>query len=886
MKRLKIISLLMSVMLLFQLIPLPAAASNPSEANSGMQLSETSLTQGAVQAATATSGPLVGSWIKKTIVDDVPANSFEGDFYVVSVDNSQKTATLKLDAITATDSTTISIPESFEIDGYTYTVTEFGRYSPVLKNGSNFTEIILPNSIQIIGNNAFSGSTIGSLEIPASVIQISIGALGDNISNLTINENNQTYSYVGGMLIEGGTSIIDAVNDDLIDSSMIPDTVTTIAYSAFGGSTITDFNIPSQITTLQSEAFARSSLETIIVPDTVTYLGDGVFKDTPNLTSATLSSNITEIPNSTFANFTNAYNGPSKLTEVNFSDKITSIGANAFYGAGITEITLPDTLELIGNSAFARSALMSATIPQSTVYLGSGIFSYSDVKSVVINSPITSIPADMFSGCSMLTSFNVPSTVTAIEYGAFFDSGITSIALPNGLKSIESNAFSMSKLTSIDIPDSVEFIGSLAFAYATDLKSVELPAGLSRLGGETFRFSSITSIEIPSTVTEIGYKPFAYAMELEAITVSADKLTAIDDYSFMITSGGDWEPAPSLEYVYFTIDYSEVLETALTNLDDGVAIYYHPDALGWEAVSTAIEKDLTPPPDPDDPDGPTDPTDPDDPDDPDGPTDPDDPDDPTDPDDPDDPDDPTEPEIPVVKPTVTEDGTLDKETISSEIDKLAEDDKLIIEIPSENKENAKIEGNLVKQAVDKGADKLIIETQDSDARKVEITLDLSTFTGDKIPDINFGISTTVDESFKDSVLEDLDKDEPAVFIDLAHSGDFGGTLEIKLYVGDKFKAGQEVYLYWIDENDSGALKEEKAYTVDADGNILIKITHASVYTILSVQLSAIVDGGTDTNPDSETPQTGDSSNVSFMFTLLILSALALISIVYKKRFQS
>ena len=74
-----------------------------------------------------------------------------------------------------------------------------------------------------------------------------------------------------------------------------------------------------------------------------------------------------------------------------------------------------------------------------------------------------------FSGCSSLTSVNIPSSVTEIRDSTF----------PG-----------CSSLTSVNIPSSVTKIGKNAFQYCT----------------------SLTSINIPSSVTEIGDKAFFYCI--------------------------------------------------------------------------------------------------------------------------------------------------------------------------------------------------------------------------------------------------------------------------------------------------------------------------------------------------------------------------------------
>ena len=62
------------------------------------------------------------------------------------------------------------------------------------------------------------------------------------------------------------------------------------------------------------------------------------------------------------------------------------------------------------------------------------------------NYTITAIGSNAFSGCSGLTSIELPVGVTSIGDGAFFGcSGLTSIELPSGVTSIGDRAFEIAK---------------------------------------------------------------------------------------------------------------------------------------------------------------------------------------------------------------------------------------------------------------------------------------------------------------------------------------------------------------------------------------------------------------------------------------------------------
>ena len=99
---------------------------------------------------------------------------------------------------------------------------------------------------------------------------------------------------------------------------------------------------------------------------------------------------------------------------------IPAIGTQAFGNTAISEITIPNSITSLGMNCFIRCASLS---------------------SVTLNDRITRISSYCFSDCPSLHHITLPSGCTAIEGGAFYNSGLEEITFPATLREISYGAF-------------------------------------------------------------------------------------------------------------------------------------------------------------------------------------------------------------------------------------------------------------------------------------------------------------------------------------------------------------------------------------------------------------------------------------------------------------
>ncbi|MCR5361534.1 MAG: leucine-rich repeat domain-containing protein [Bacteroidales bacterium] len=281
---------------------------------------------------------------------------------------------------------------------------------------------------------------------------------------------------------------------------------------------------------------------------------DGIYYTYLSKTDKTVSVSYRGISSNAYSN---EYSGnvviPASVTYNGTTYSVTSIGGSAFNGCtGLTSIEIPSSVTSIGNDAFSGcSSLESIALPfvgdkphtetgtyqypfgyifgtysyaegtaTTQSYYGSSTSSKtsttyyipSSLKSVKITGS-SYIPYGAFSGCSGLTSIEIPSSVTSIGQYAFEGcSGLTSIEIPSSVTSIGNYAFyKCTGLTNATIPSSVTSIGRCAFYRCSRLTSIEIPSSVTSIGRSAFYgCSGLTSIEIPSSVTSIGYQAFSF----------------------------------------------------------------------------------------------------------------------------------------------------------------------------------------------------------------------------------------------------------------------------------------------------------------------------------------------------------------------------------------
>ena len=221
---------------------------------------------------------------------------------------------------------TPSIEAWLSISFSNYCSNPCGTGAKLYINRIEATQIVIPNSVTNIGNDAFyrySGLT--SVTIPASVTSIGYGAF-EGCSSLT--------------------------------SVTIQEGVTSIGLSMFEDCTsLTSVTIPASVTSIDRRAFKGcSGLTSVTIKEGVTNIGSAMFCGCTSLASVTIPASVTSIESA-------AFEGCTSLTSVTIQEGVTSIDSAAFYGcSSLTSVTIPASVYSIGKDAFKDCSNLTAYV--------------------------------------------------------------------------------------------------------------------------------------------------------------------------------------------------------------------------------------------------------------------------------------------------------------------------------------------------------------------------------------------------------------------------------------------------------------------------------------------------------------------------------------------
>lgn len=362
---------------------------------------------------------------------------------------------------------TVNLNKVIRVDGYAFNETAIKEliFTDSLKTinmpnikMSKLTKLTIPNTVEecnfyisevstdfeynVVGNTKYIGNDINPYlicVIPNDAKEVEInsncrfvyvdsknlneidiyynGELNDYISNVKQIRNVAYISYKLYYLDTNGTTEFNSNKYSLLETLIIPDSVSVIDDYQFNGNIgIKNIVLGDNVTTIGKYAFARIySLENLVVDSNLKYVESNAFDG--------------EIENV-------YYNG-----EISDYAKIEFISDNDFIKLANNCYLLEPSgnIEYMGKKYSEFDVLI---IPEGTTKISDGQYKNYTMKNVVIPDTVTYIGKNAFESCDNLRSVVIPNSVTTIdEYAFAYCYSLQTVTIGENVKNLESTAF-------------------------------------------------------------------------------------------------------------------------------------------------------------------------------------------------------------------------------------------------------------------------------------------------------------------------------------------------------------------------------------------------------------------------------------------------------------
>lgn len=422
----------------------------------------------------------------------------------------------------------IAIPDSYEnlpvvaiadygFDGISYA---YGT------NNNNYvscgtTAIVLPDSIQTIGKNAFGRNAF--------------------LRTITTFDTNERFTSIADdtMLVDADGALVWA--SLTLSEVVIPQEVTSIRDTAlfFGGYRI-------HPTTGISYNFNNTVLQKVTIKSDLEKIPSSTFGTCTNLAEVEFDGGSVKIvegydesgvyDDASDARNKGAFAVSGKLKSISFPEGLVSIGANAFEGQRLTSVSLPASLTALGLHALAYNGSSNSNSFQTfTLAEGNSNFVLDEGFAFIQKEADGDKLLFCVSGKENVGAYSIPATVTSVAENAFYGAqSMTSVTVPESITALANGMFeSCYALTSVQLPSTLASIGQRAFSGCFMLEEINLSeTSVTTIGSTAFMMcSSLTAVNLPSTVQQIDADAF----------MSCDMLTSINAAAgseYFSTSGG------------------------------------------------------------------------------------------------------------------------------------------------------------------------------------------------------------------------------------------------------------------------------------------------------------------------------------------------------------
>lgn len=344
----------------------------------------------------------------------------------------------------------------------------------------------------------------------------------ETIDGLTVTKINMLFRACSGRFITQTIELPDtleeigdsAFSNTPLTSVDIPASVKRIGRNAFYYSHITSVTFREGLESIGNQAFFNNQIEYLVIPESVKSIGNHAFDDNENMKSITIKNKNISIGNQAFIKHLEEKPliiGYVESTAKTYADK-NGHPFQDILGFDYEIETLSDGTAKIIN--YIGEETEHLTIPSMIMghpvsEIGDGVFQNIGASSITIPEGVKRIGAHAFAS-NELETIQFPSTLEEIGHSAFKDNRLQSVDIPENLTVIPKEAFANNRLNKVDIPEAIQRIEDQAFYGNPPLEEVWLYRRDLSLGENLFLQDGET---LPHIYAEADSNGITYAQQ-------------------------------------------------------------------------------------------------------------------------------------------------------------------------------------------------------------------------------------------------------------------------------------------------------------------------------------------------------------------------------------
>ena len=340
---------------------------------------------------------------------------------------------------------------------------------------ANLTQVVIPEGIVTIGNNAFAGNNFTEINIPSTVKEIGSYAFS-------------TKNYL----------------KDTICTVTLPEGLETIGDYAFRNKIVETLDLPESVQALPANVFTREYSDDTKAMVTTVYVSEAQIADKENFPDSDYHKLV--VRDNPEDNVWNAYDFtygdvPYELYDVNQTETVSVTGwaVTGFSESGLSKLARNPELVIPATDPDGRQVTA----------VGAGAFSY---RADTMAQKITSVtfPDGVKAPYEGTLSEKTERGNFLILGNAFYGQGLTEVTLPEGVLLVGRQAFARNALTYVTLPETAWWIEQGAFAQ-NDITTVEFPSTCDfklNMDAIAFAMNEIVSVTLPDRVEKMTSNVF------------------------------------------------------------------------------------------------------------------------------------------------------------------------------------------------------------------------------------------------------------------------------------------------------------------------------------------------------------------------------------------